>query len=346
MSSLALKGIAKSYGTVKVLNSIDMQVEAGEFVVVVGPSGCGKSSLLRVVAGLEEPSSGDVYIDDEKVTEVKPKHRNIAMVFQNYALYPHMSVYDNMAYGLKIRKVSRQEIEQRVGDTAKLLQLEKYLNRRPSELSGGQRQRVAMGRAIVRKPAVFLFDEPLSNLDAKLRMEMRMEIKKLQQRLHITCLYVTHDQTEAMTMADRIVVVNQGNIEQIDTPLMIYQQPKTRFVAGFMGNMPMNFLTIGVKDGQVMVGDHRVMAYQGEDSPMVLGVRPEHVRLTETGIGFTIQMVENLGADVLLHGISETEDALSLRVKNDKVYQVGEVLAVSFDAEDVHLFDEKTGWRR
>ena len=243
MSTVSLKNIHKSYGNTEVIHGVDMDIEDGEFIVIVGPSGCGKSTLLRMVAGLETITKGDIFIDNRVVNDLEPMDRNIAMVFQNYALYPHMNVYDNMAYGLKIAKTPTAEIEERVNKAAKMLQLTEYLKRAPRELSGGQRQRVAMGRAIVRKPAVFLFDEPLSNLDAKLRVQMRLEIKDLQKDLGITSLYVTHDQVEAMTLADRMIVMNDGIAEQIGAPLDVYNNPKTTFVGGFIGSPPMNFLS-------------------------------------------------------------------------------------------------------
>lgn len=231
----------KSYQDTEVIHGINIDIEEGEFIVLVGPSGCGKSTLLRMVAGLESITSGEVKIDDKVVNDLEPKDRGISMVFQNYALYPHMTVYDNMAYGLKLMKMPKDEIDKRVQDVAKLLQIQDYLQRRPSKLSGGQRQRVAMGRAIVRDPKVFLFDEPLSNLDAKLRVQMRMQIKTLQQKLAVTTIYVTHDQVEAMTMADRLVVLNNGIAAQIGTPMEIYDDPKDQFVAGFIGSPAMNF---------------------------------------------------------------------------------------------------------
>jgi len=242
MANLSLDNVKKSFGKTDVIHGVSIDVEDGEFIVIVGPSGCGKSTLLRMVAGLETVTSGEVQIGGKNVNQVEPMDRDIAMVFQNYALYPHMSVFENMAYGLKIQKVPKQEIADRVQTAAKLLQLEPYLQRKPRELSGGQRQRVAMGRAIVRKPAVFLFDEPLSNLDAKLRVQMRLEIKALQRELGVTSLYVTHDQVEAMTLADRMIVMNAGVADQIGAPLDVYANPATEFVAGFIGSPPTNFI--------------------------------------------------------------------------------------------------------
>ena len=258
MSTISLKSVRKSYGKTEVIHGVDIEIDDGEFIVIVGPSGCGKSTLLRMVAGLETITDGEIQIDGNRVNDLEPMDRNIAMVFQNYALYPHMSVFDNMAYGLKIAGRPKAEIADRVQSAAKLLQLEDYLDRQPRQLSGGQRQRVAMGRAIVRKPAVFLFDEPLSNLDAKLRVQMRLEIKALQRELGITSLYVTHDQVEAMTLADRMIVMHDGVAEQIGAPMEVYQNPKTQFVGGFIGSPPMNFIdTSSLADGGTALAKQR-----------------------------------------------------------------------------------------
>ncbi|MBT8476802.1 MAG: sn-glycerol-3-phosphate ABC transporter ATP-binding protein UgpC [Alphaproteobacteria bacterium] len=291
MATVALENLRKSYGKTEVIHGVDIDIADGEFIVIVGPSGCGKSTLLRMVAGLETVTSGEVRINDRAVNDVEPMDRDIAMVFQNYALYPHMSVFDNMAYGLKIAKVTTDEIKKRVDTAAEILQLEPYLTRRPRELSGGQRQRVAMGRAIVRKPAVFLFDEPLSNLDAKLRVQMRLEIKSLQRDLGVTSLYVTHDQVEAMTLADRMIVMNAGVADQIGKPLDVYSDPATEFVAGFIGSPPTNFLQAK------RLGRHI------EDGAKI-GIRPEHIRLvpqTETDLAGTVVYSEPLGAETLVH---------------------------------------------
>jgi sn-glycerol 3-phosphate transport system ATP-binding protein len=288
MATLTLSNVKKRFGKTDVIHGVDLDVADGEFIVIVGPSGCGKSTLLRMVAGLEAVTSGEISIDGRVVNELEPMERDIAMVFQNYALYPHMSVYDNISYGLKIAKMPRAEIAERVAVAAKMLQLEDYLSRKPRELSGGQRQRVAMGRAIVRKPAVFLFDEPLSNLDAKLRVQMRLEIKALQKELGITSLYVTHDQVEAMTLADRMVVMNAGVADQIGAPLDVYANPATEFVAGFIGSPAMNFLPAIAVAAQAAR----------------LGVRPEHARLADAGSGRAHGIVtfsEALGAETLVH---------------------------------------------
>ena len=287
MATVTLKGITKSFGKTDVIHGIDVEIEDGEFIVIVGPSGCGKSTLLRMVAGLETVTGGEVQIDGASVNALEPMDRDIAMVFQNYALYPHMSVFDNMAYGLKIARTPKAEIAQRVQEAATLLQLGDYLQRRPRELSGGQRQRVAMGRAIVRKPSVFLFDEPLSNLDAKLRVQMRLEIKQLQRRLGVTSLYVTHDQVEAMTLADRMIVMNAGRADQIGAPLEVYANPQTEFVAGFIGSPPMNFLSADM-----------VQAPQGAKT---MGIRPEHLHLAGEGSEARVIYTEALGAETLVH---------------------------------------------
>ena len=290
MASITLKNVVKRYGTGKTVNQVIHGVSAdihdGEFVVIVGPSGCGKSTLLRMVAGLEEISSGDIAIGNRVVNNLEPSERDIAMVFQNYALYPHMSVFENMAYGLKIAKVPPDEIKARVDKAAKILEIGAFLQRKPRELSGGQRQRVAMGRAIVRQPQVFLFDEPLSNLDAKLRAQTRLEIQKLHRELGITSLFVTHDQVEAMTLAQRMIVMNAGVMEQFGTPEEVYNRPATTFVAGFMGSPPMNLLK------------------NAPDAPAntIVGIRPEHLDITETGWALRVEATEMLGAERLTYG--------------------------------------------
>ncbi len=290
MATVKLDNLYKSFGRVQVIHGVSMDIEDGEFIVIVGPSGCGKSTLLRMVAGLETVTDGEVQIDGRRVNEIEPMDRDIAMVFQNYALYPHMSVFDNMAYGLKIARTPKTEIAERVASAAKLLQLEPYLKRKPRELSGGQRQRVAMGRAIVRKPAVFLFDEPLSNLDAKLRVQMRLEIKQLQRELGVTALYVTHDQVEAMTLADRMIVMNDGIADQIGAPLDVYSDPETAFVAGFIGSPPTNFLNAGALG-------------MGSGGVETVGIRPEHLVVSEDDAKArgTVLYAEALGAETLVH---------------------------------------------
>ena len=303
MATITLENVRKSFGKTEVIHGVSIDVDDGEFVVIVGPSGCGKSTLLRMVAGLETVSGGEVQIGGIRMNETEPMDRDIAMVFQNYALYPHMSVFDNMAYGLKIAGTHRREIMTRVTAVAELLQIGAYLDRKPRELSGGQRQRVAMGRAIVRKPKAFLFDEPLSNLDAKLRVQMRLEIKDLQKRLGITSLYVTHDQVEAMTLADRMIVMNDGAADQVGAPLEVYSDPQSVFVAGFIGSPATNFLPASV------VANAGVGASE-------LGIRPEHARLCSPGDGRIrgrMAYAEALGAETLLHLRLEGEELFTLR---------------------------------
>ena len=329
MATVALKNIKKSFGKTEVIHGVDIDIADGEFIVIVGPSGCGKSTLLRMVAGLETVSDGEVHIGERMVNGLEPMDRDIAMVFQNYALYPHMTVEANMGYGLKIAGRSKSEISERVQEAAKLLQLEPYLKRRPRELSGGQRQRVAMGRAIVRKPAVFLFDEPLSNLDAKLRVQMRLEIKQLQRRLGVTALYVTHDQVEAMTLADRMVVMNDGIADQIGSPLEVYANPATKFVAGFIGSPPTNFMKA-------------TLANVASDAADTLGVRPEHVLISadDPKVSGAVLYSEALGAETLVH--VELKDGSLVTVRqsaSDGIPSEGEVVSLTWDAGDEMLFD-------
>ena len=330
MADVALSGVSKSYdGRSDVLHGIDLDVRHGEFVVFVGPSGCGKSTLLRVIAGLEDATSGKVLIDGVNVVATPPAKRDIAMVFQNYALYPHMSNFDNMAYGLRIQGVPKAEIKTRVDKAAKILELGHLLERKPRELSGGQRQRVAMGRAIVREPQVFLFDEPLSNLDAKLRAQTRLEIQKLHRELGITSLFVTHDQVEAMTLAQRIIVMNAGVMDQFGTPEEVYNTPATTFVASFIGSPPMNLLhhAPGVKPGRI------------------LGIRPEHLTLEEGGWSVNVEQVELLGAERLVYA-RLGEEQLILRIDSDqKSPVVGETLQVAAQKDCLHWFDAGSGKR-
>ncbi len=347
MATISLKSVRKSFARTEVIHGVDIDIEDREFIVIVGPSGCGKSTLLRMVAGLETVTSGDVHIDGKRVNDMEPMDRNIAMVFQNYALYPHMSVFDNMAYGLKIARTPKPEIEERVRATAKLLELEPFLARKPRQLSGGQRQRVAMGRAIVRRPAVFLFDEPLSNLDAKLRVQMRLEIKALQRQLGVTSLYVTHDQVEAMTLADRMIVMNAGEADQVGTPMEVYKDPRTAFVAGFIGSPPMNFLPAttfapgGGNDG-LLKGLTANPAAAGNNRPTI-GIRPEHLRLCDGADGRlsgTLQYSEILGAESLIHLVLGDGVMLTVRQSgNAAVPEVGEKCHVTFDDADVCFFD-------
>jgi len=308
MANITLKGVKKSYGKLAVVHGVDAEIADGEFIVIVGPSGCGKSTLLRMIAGLEIITAGEVWIDGKLVNNLEPKDRDIAMVFQNYALYPHMSVYENMAYGLKIRKLSKADIETRVQKAAKILELGQLLQRKPRELSGGQRQRVAMGRAIVREPAAFLFDEPLSNLDAKLRVQMRLEIQKLSRELKTTSIFVTHDQVEAMTLAHRMIVMNAGRVEQIGAPMDVYDNPASVFVAGFIGSPAMNFLPGKINGGMLDMGDGLGVPLPGSVKDKVktgdavtFGIRPEHLEIGPTGMALTVENAEALGSDSLIH---------------------------------------------
>jgi sn-glycerol 3-phosphate transport system ATP-binding protein len=353
MAQVHIKNVTKTYGNgakaVQVIHGISIDIADGEFIVMVGPSGCGKSTLLRMVAGLEEISSGDVIIGDRVVNELEPKDRDIAMVFQNYALYPHMSVYENMAYGLKIRRFSKQDIESRVQKAAKILELGALLQRTPRQLSGGQRQRVAMGRAIVREPAVFLFDEPLSNLDAKLRVQMRLEIQKMHRTLGTTSLYVTHDQVEAMTLGQRMIVMNAGRAEQIGTPAEVYEKPATTFVAGFIGSPPMNLLTgrIGGDGMAFELGGSTVVTLPSRYAAglagreCVLGIRPEHLVPGKPGMSLQVEMVEALGADVLIHADAGGQPVV-IRAPAGVRFEAGECLQAGFDAAHLHWFDAQT----
>ena len=357
MATVDIRDVRKTYpGTdLETIKGISCSVADGEFIVMVGPSGCGKSTLLRMVAGLERISSGEVAIDAQVVNNMEPKDRDIAMVFQNYALYPHMTVYKNMAYGLKIAGLDREKIDERVKAAAKILQLDELLERRPRQLSGGQRQRVAMGRAIVREPRVFLFDEPLSNLDAKLRVQMRVEIKKLQRQIGTTSLYVTHDQVEAMTMADRIIVMNGGIAEQIGAPLEVYESPASQFVAGFIGSPAMNFLPADIEqDGQHVIfgGGHRVASKSavGQGGRKVTaGVRPEHLHLAtdaeaDRKIPIRVELTEALGADTLVHGVlPDSGDMLLARLPGVARMNAGETVDLAVQHGAMHLFDADTG---
>lgn len=349
MATVSLKGVKKSFGATDVIHGITTEIMDGEFIVIVGPSGCGKSTLLRLVAGLETLSAGDVLIGGDLANDKEPMDRDIAMVFQNYALYPHMSVRQNMGYGLKIAKLPKDQIDSKVVAAAKLLQLEPLLDRKPKQLSGGQRQRVAMGRAIVREPAVFLFDEPLSNLDAKLRVQMRLEIKELQSKLGITSLYVTHDQVEAMTMADRMIVMNAGVAEQIGTPLEVYETPRTLFAAQFIGSPAMNVVDAEVKDGKILFQGQTVAETIGADGPVKLGVRPEHLIADDNGpLRVMVKLAEPLGANTLLHGAIEGSGA-GFTVSLQGVHQLPtDASARCFRIEQgkAHVFDEDSGLRR
>jgi len=353
MASISLRNVTKTYGTgakaLEVIHGVNAEILDGEFVVIVGPSGCGKSTLLRMVAGLEEITGGEIAIGPRVVNELEPADRDIAMVFQNYALYPHMSVFDNMAYGLKIKKLPRDEISRRVDKAAGILELSHLLARKPRELSGGQRQRVAMGRAIVREPQVFLFDEPLSNLDAKLRVQTRLEIQKLHRELGITSLFVTHDQVEAMTLAQRMIVMNAGNMEQFGTPDEVYARPATTFVAGFIGSPPMN-LVLGRRQGSRFEMAGVGVELSGEPGPghaenVQLGVRPEHLRLAQDGWPITVELVEVLGNERILYS-KLGEQPLVVRTDDSTVRpEPGTQLKVRPQSGKLHWFDADSGKR-
>jgi multiple sugar transport system ATP-binding protein len=358
MATVVLKDISKVYdGNVKAVDSVNINIEDQEFVVLVGPSGCGKSTTLRMVAGLEDITSGELTIDGKLVNDVPPKDRDIAMVFQNYALYPHMSVYDNMAFGLKIRKFPKEDIEQRVREAAKILDIEELLERKPKALSGGQRQRVAVGRAIVRQPKVFLFDEPLSNLDAKLRVQMRAEISSLHHRLKATMIYVTHDQVEAMTMADKIVVMKFGIIQQIGSPLDLYNTPENKFVAGFIGSPPMNFLNVKiVMDGDDMYADegdfqikltgtHKKLLKPYLGKEVTFGVRPEDINASGAEKGMTINaevsVIEPLGAETHVY-LNTRKHQIIARIEPNVKLEVGEKVSFVPDLKKITFFDGET----
>ncbi len=362
MAEVTLKGVKKIYdGDVVAVEEFNLEVQDKEFVVLVGPSGCGKSTTLRMVAGLEEITEGEIFIGERLVNDVPPKDRNIAMVFQNYALYPHMTVYKNMAFGLKLRKYPKAEIEKRVMDAAKILGLEDYLQRKPKQLSGGQRQRVAVGRAIVRKPEVFLFDEPLSNLDAKMRVQMRMEISKLHTKLMVKIIYVTHDQVEAMTMGDRIVVMKDGFIQQVADPIQLYDYPVNKFVASFIGSPPMNFIDtkvvsenngIWVDSGsfKVKVNDEQakaLQAYIGKE--VAFGIRPEHILDIMNVEGANpdhcakalVDVIEPMGAETYLY-LAIDSHCFIAKVDGHEKCKTGETIDIMFNMDFAHFFDEET----
>ena len=355
MAAIRMKGLVKRYGDVTVVPGIDLEIRDQEFVVFVGPSGCGKSTLLRVIAGLEPIDKGDLYIGDTLVNEVPPSKRDIAMVFQDYALYPHMTVYGNMAFGLEMRAMPREEIDRRVQRAAGLLHIEPLLKRKPMALSGGQRQRVAMGRAMVRNPKVFLFDEPLSNLDAKLRGEVRTEIKALAQQLKTTMVFVTHDQVEAMTMADRIVVLKAGVVQQFGTPEEVYRAPANQFVAGFIGSPAMNFFDAAFTAGGVRLSEGATFALPaaGDDdrlrsargASLVLGVRPEHLEILPAdapGMKVTVSVVEPLGSDTLMYFERDGTRHVA-RISPDSHLKPGDAVTLGLAMDKIHLFDAKDG---
>jgi len=353
VATVTLKDVRKSFGDFEVIKGVSLEVLDREFVVFVGPSGCGKSTLLRMVAGLEEITAGEVSIDGVRVNDVSPAKRGLAMVFQSYALYPHMNVADNMGFSLKLAKVGKEERAQKVQEAARILQLEPLLHRKPKELSGGQRQRVAIGRAIVRKPKVFLFDEPLSNLDAALRVQMRIELSRLHEHLNATMIYVTHDQVEAMTLADKIVVLQGGVIEQVGSPMELFHHPRNLFVAGFIGSPKMNFLkttaravrneavTVGLPGGKTL----EVAVEPGrakEGAPLTLGIRPEHIGLSEGGaIQGEVLVVERLGGSTLLHVKVEGGDLLTVQADGESPVHMHDKVSLAISAERAHLFDDQ-----
>jgi|SRR5580658_382383 sn-glycerol 3-phosphate transport system ATP-binding protein len=352
MATVTLTQLRKCYGATTAIHGVDCAIADGEFIVIVGPSGCGKSTLLRMIAGLEAVTSGEIRIGDRIVNNIEPKDRDIAMVFQNYALYPHMTVFANMAYGLRLRGFESEDIRSRVDQAAQILQLGGLLERKPGQLSGGQRQRVAMGRAIVREPQVFLFDEPLSNLDARLRVAMRVEIKQLQRRLGTTSIYVTHDQVEAMTLADRLVVLEGGIVQQIGAPIDLYERPATQFVAGFIGSPAMNFLpATGVEGGAVeLAGGLRIPLGRAvpAGAALTLGIRPEHVAAgPEAGaaIPLAVELVELLGADSIVHGRLPAGAPLQLRLPGIAALATGTKLPIALPIGALHLFEHASGRR-
>jgi len=354
MANVTLNDVYKSFGKSEVIHGISCEIKTGEFVAILGPSGCGKSTALRMIAGLEVITKGEISIDGKIVNELEPADRDIAMVFQNYALYPHMTVFNNMAYGLKIRKMPKDEIKKRVHNAAEILELTEFLDRKPRQLSGGQRQRVAMGRCIVREPKVFLFDEPLSNLDAKLRVQMRLELRNLHENLGITSVYVTHDQVEAMTLGDRLIILEDGYVQQIGSPLEVYERPATRFVAGFIGSPAMNFFDAQLSSNGLAVelpgSDTLPLSNSGQPDiggqKVILGIRPEHFKLAEEGAGtmnIKVDHVETLGADTLVHGhVGENGTFLTIRLTDVHTFKKGTILPLAVPSEKLHLFDKES----
>jgi lactose/L-arabinose transport system ATP-binding protein len=348
MSGVTLQNAIKRYGDVQVIHGIDLEIKDGEFCVFVGPSGCGKSTLLRMVAGLEETTEGQIHIGDRDVTRVDPAERGVAMVFQTYALYPHMTVEENMGFGLRMNGVPKSEIKAKVGEASRILQLDEYLKRKPKALSGGQRQRVAIGRAIVRGPEVFLFDEPLSNLDAELRVEMRVEIARLHNEIGATMIYVTHDQVEAMTLADKIVVLRAGRVEQVGAPLDLYRNPDNKFVAGFIGSPAMNFFDGVVESGAVRVaglGDVTMptkVALPAEGAKVVVGLRPNHLTVVPDADSHAVDLTESLGGVSYVYLNAANGDRLIVEAREDQPVPHGSRVGVRFDPAHAMLFDAKT----
>ena len=360
MAEVRLDGVRKKFGSVTAVEDFTLSIGNGEFVVFVGPSGCGKSTTLRMLAGLEDASAGSISIDGRTVNNIHPKDRDIAMVFQNYALYPHLNVFDNMSFGLRAKRLPRQEIEFRTREAANILGLDDLLKRRPGELSGGQKQRVAMGRAIVRQPKVFLFDEPLSNLDAKLRHKMRVEMKLLHQRVTTTTVYVTHDQVEAMTLADRIVIMNEGRIEQVGTPDEVYKQPVSQFVASFIGSPAMNFMTCKVVQNGELILDEGKLKFpvpenmkdklgKYKDQQMIVGIRPEDIHSPETAYGVEkkisvqteVDVVEPMGNEIFVY-LNSGFHNFTARLETNNIPKIGNMIDLIFNLEKIHFFDKNT----
>ncbi|MEP7454077.1 sn-glycerol-3-phosphate ABC transporter ATP-binding protein UgpC [Phyllobacterium sp. SB3] len=355
MAEIGIKNVRKSYGQTQILHGVDLSFKSGEFVVILGPSGCGKSTLLRMIAGLEEISAGEISIDNKVVNDLEPRDRGCSMVFQNYALYPHMNVAANIGYALKVAGVPRAERDRRIVETARIVGLEELLDRKPAQLSGGQRQRVAMGRAIIREPKVFLFDEPLSNLDAKLRVQMRVEIRRLHKRLSATSVFVTHDQVEAMTLADKLIVMNRGHVEQVGTPLEIYHRPRTRFVGSFIGSPAMNFFETRIApsgdhvllDGIVQAIDP-ALGGRNAGTTVAAGIRPEHCRLVPAGtvnsVPAGVDFVEELGSERIVH-VEIDGLGFAVSVEEDQFFDQGAITGLQLPAEHIHLFSRETGLR-
>ncbi len=355
--SVKLVNLTKKFGKVTAVNNLNLEIKKGEFVALLGPSGCGKSTTLYLIAGLYKPTSGEIYFDDRVVNDLDPKDRNIGMVFQSYALYPHMTVYDNIAFGLKIKKVPKQEIDRRVKEVAKMLHIENLLDRKPAQLSGGQQQRVALARAIAKHPDIFLMDEPLSNLDAKLRIEMRTELKRLQKELGITTIYVTHDQIEAMTMADRIAVMNEGKLQQYGEPDELYNRPSNIFVADFIGTPPINLLPVNLVQGNgkvyiktpfgdIEIGDEYAEVFRKlSEGEYIMGIRPEHIKVAnsnEAGLEGEVFVIEPLGKEVQLD-IKRGEHRIRVLVPGDYRANIGDKIKMSVDRKHILIFDKKSG---
>ena len=348
MSGVTLTNATKRYGNIQVIHGVDLEIEPGEFCVFVGPSGCGKSTLLRMIAGLEDTSDGTIHIGARDVTNVDAADRGIAMVFQSYALYPHMSVEENMGFGLRMNGVDKEDIKSKVEEVAKILKLEEYMARKPKALSGGQRQRVAIGRALVRGPEIFLFDEPLSNLDAELRVDMRVEIARLHQEIGTTMIYVTHDQVEAMTLADKIVVLRAGVIEQVGAPMTLYNDPDSKFVGGFIGSPSMNFIDGYKRAGKVIASGldgQKITPPTSAGSKFIIGLRPEHITLDTKGKGLTVDIVEKLGGTTFVYAVNRDKNRLIIEYKGKGAVKSGDEIGIKFDHANLYFFDPKTEMR-